>query len=851
MRRNIVKRYTIRLQLRPLSVCVLVKSAAWFCSYASAAVETIPFAQVEFDPAFLGGGGAASGVDLSRFEGGNNANPGTYNVDIYVGTEWIGRHDVEFRAAGGLYSAQPCFDEKILRRIGLDFKKITPGRIAQISAGETCARLEEIVADASTDFDFGEQKLTVSVPQAFLLRNARGYVDPEQWDFGVPVGALGYDLNVYSSKNQGQGLDTQGYLGLNASANIGNWRFRHNGSYTWSSYGGHRYQDISTYVQRDLPSLSSQLVIGETFTSGELFDSTQFRGVRLSSDDRMLPTSQRGYAPVVRGVANSNAKVTVRQNGITIYETSVASGPFEIDDLYPTGYGGDLNVAVTEADGSVHTFSLPYAAVPMSLRPGLNRYSFVTGAVRLQESSSNPLFAQATWQRGLTNMFTGYGGLTIAEGYAAALFGGALNTSLGALGADITYARTAIPGGSRSSGSSVRISYSKSLPATNTNIALAAYRYSTNGYFALSDAMRARETVRNGKPVNAVWRQRSRASLSLNQRLGENGGNMNVTASVADYWNRPGSDASYTASYNNSFKNVTYSLSATRQRSLGGKMDTLYYMSASVPLGKTRPTTLTGSVSYDTRGQTQVQSTLSGTAGRDNTLSYSLSANRSASSNSSSTNGSGTVTYRGPVAEMNASLGANAAYQQGSFGIRGAVVVHPHGVTLSQPLSETFAIVEAKGAEGAQVATAPGVRVDSRGYAVVPYMTPYSLNSVDLDPKGLSLDVELKQTTQQVAPRAGAVPLLRFATETGRSVLMRIRTHDGAPLPFGATVYDENDKVIGSVGQAGKALVRGLNDTGALSLKWGEDSQEACVVNYELPKPHQPRGYQSLNMVCK
>ncbi|KYF17681.1 hypothetical protein AIZ04_25550, partial [Salmonella enterica subsp. enterica serovar Typhimurium] len=78
--------------------------------------------------------------------------------------------------------------------------------------------------------------------------------------------------------------------------------------------------------------------------SGELFDSTQFRGVQLASDDRMLPDSERGFAPVVRGVANSNAKVRISQNGLTIYETTVAPGAFEIDDLYPTGYGGDLIV---------------------------------------------------------------------------------------------------------------------------------------------------------------------------------------------------------------------------------------------------------------------------------------------------------------------------------------------------------------------------------------------------------------------------------------------------------------------------------------------------------------------------
>ena len=47
------------------------------------------------------------------------------------------------------------------------------------------------------------------------------------------------------------------------------------------------------------------------------------RGARMYSDDRMLPMGSTGYAPVIRGVANSNAKVSVTQSGNKIYETSV------------------------------------------------------------------------------------------------------------------------------------------------------------------------------------------------------------------------------------------------------------------------------------------------------------------------------------------------------------------------------------------------------------------------------------------------------------------------------------------------------------------------------------------------
>lgn len=96
--------------------------------------------------------------------------------------------------------------------------------------------------------------------------------------------------------------------------------------------------------------------MGETSTKGQLFDTVPFKGAELVNDGRMLLQSQRGYAPDIRGIARANACVTVRQNGRIIYEITVSPGAFAIDDLYPTEYAGNLDVTVTEADGSSQNF---------------------------------------------------------------------------------------------------------------------------------------------------------------------------------------------------------------------------------------------------------------------------------------------------------------------------------------------------------------------------------------------------------------------------------------------------------------------------------------------------------------
>lgn len=73
--------------------------------------------------------------------------------------------------------------------------------------------------------------------------------------------------------------------------------------------------------------------VGQTFTNGDLFDSVQMTGIKLETDTSMLPDSEQGFAPVVRGIANSDAQVVIKQNGYVIYQTWVSAGPFEIKDL--------------------------------------------------------------------------------------------------------------------------------------------------------------------------------------------------------------------------------------------------------------------------------------------------------------------------------------------------------------------------------------------------------------------------------------------------------------------------------------------------------------------------------------
>lgn len=178
----------------------------------------------------------------------------------------------------------------------------------------------------------------------------------------------------------------------------------------------------------------------------------------------------------------------VSQNGRTIYETNVPQGPFVIDDLSSTHYEGDLKVEVIEANGRSSTFTVPFSAVPDSMRPGVGRYNALIGKARDYGGTQN-LFGDFTYERGVSNSLTGNLGLRVADDYQAILAGGVWSHWLGAFGVNTTWSHAKIDDEQSQSGWRVQASYSRTFDYTGTNVALAGYRYSTEGYRELSDVL--------------------------------------------------------------------------------------------------------------------------------------------------------------------------------------------------------------------------------------------------------------------------------------------------------------------------------------------------------------------------
>ncbi len=755
--------------------------------------------------------------------------PGNYTVEVYLNNDFIELTEINFVGA-----EEGSLSPELTKKQLIDWG-VNPNFSSELSGLADDANIDKVanyIPNATVKFDFSQQKLLISVPQIAIKSTARGYVPPEQWQQGMPAFTLNYGLSGSKTWQDGSEGQNANFLSLQSGANLDAWRLRNYSVYSHSDNERH-WESISTYLERDIATLKSQFTVGQMASPGEIFDSFQFTGARLASDENMLPYSLRGFAPVVKGIAQSNAKVTVRQNGYVIYQTYVSAGPFEINDLYPTSGSGNLEVSVEEMDGSEQTFITPFSSVPIMQREGQLKYSLSGGKYRENSAQAKePSFIQPTLSYGLPWNTTLYGGGLYSPDYSALALGVGLNLgSAGALSFDVTDAKADFAN-ETSRGQSYRFQYAKSLLNSGTSVTLAGYRYSTKGYYDFSEA--------NDEPLAQTrMNKRSRLQANVSQTLGSYG-SVYLNSYQQDFWGRAGTEKTTSAGFNSNWNSVSYGVNYAYSDMPGiSKANHLMAFNMSIPFDAWLPNSrINSSMGTDNRGVNNMQVGLSGNA-LDNAFNYGIQ--QSYGNKDQQSNGNLALSYRGSNGIVNGGYSYNSHSQRLNYGVQGGMVLHPEGITFSQPLGETVAIVRAPDAENVAVKNRTGITTNALGYAVVPYLTPYQRNSIQLDVESLGNNVDLASTSSTVVPTRGAVVWADFETHVGWRALIKLAAQ-GQSIPFGAVVSlvkadsAKEEIVTGIVGDNGEVYLNGLPEKGRLQVKWGERSNQQCWADFSLPK---------------
>ena len=774
----------------------------------------------EFDASLLNGN--YSDTDISIVKNGLISS-GTYLFDIVLNEMRIGVDNVSIKSDKN--KVNTCFTKDQLSSYGI----ITDGKTA--SSKSDCFAIDSIPG-ASEALLINEQTIRLSIPQVALYKDENNFYK-RQWDDGINAGIINYRANQYSYFSNGRKYDSSS-VSLSPGVNIGEWRIRSNFSWYKNNQNKGLWQKGNTYMHRGLNDIKSRVFIGEMFTQSDIFDSVGFRGVMLSTDEEMIPYQYREYTPIVKGIANTQAKIEVTQNGRVIYEETVPPGEFALNDLSSVAQRGDLIVRVLESDGSNKEFTVVYQTPAISLREGYSRHNVVVGDVFSNTiNSSKESFLQTTLAYGLPLDLTVFSGLQLSKQYDSFSFG--MGRSLGWAGAisvDGIFSHNDSKSRGVEQGIAWRMRYSNYL-GSGTSLMLTNSQYTTPNYKTLQDAILYNE--RKDYDLNNV---KSKTSIAISQSFREFG-SLSLSASYMNMHNSNLKNESYGANYNFNISNASTSIGFRKNKKISqtGKSsnDSSIFASVSIPLRDY----------FGGGGRFRWQMNSSGS----NRTQQEIGLNSDAFGQRLKWDFSNRYQSKSPLKKDSTStinLGWSGTYGQigsnysfGSFGRQfgvnaaGGVVIHSEGITLSQPLSENFALVSTPKVSGVPVNGWPGVKTDFRGFTTANYLSAYRDNLISLDPKGLPSDADILKTDINTAPSLGAITKVVFKTTVGLKALMHISRPNGDVVPFGARVRTETGEINGLVNSDGHVYLSGLPEKGMLTVDWQGGS---CLVNYDIKK---------------
>jgi outer membrane usher protein FimD/PapC len=739
--------------------------------------------------------------------------PGQHWVELTVNGVQRGRAMATFDATGKL-----CVDDAFADVAGL----VPP----TLSPGVACAPIANAYAMAQAELHPESGSLALVVPiDAVRAEEAEAPGHAR----GGSAALLNYEL--FGSRSefgdvQSDHLIANTELGLNAA----NWVLRSAQTFS-DSNGVSRSERRHAYAERALVGPRALLQIGEITMENAVLAGALVTGVQLKPETGLVA----GVRGAIDGIAQTQARVDVRQAGALIYSAIVPPGPFRLANLSLIDRVSAVEVTVTEADGSERRFSVPAASLGTSAPVAPTGYTLTIGRVRDQGGDARPpswvASASRTWATSKVATLS-IGGMA-AEDYASA-----------GLGANAHW----------ESGTSV------------------------NGQFAFSDATRSNRT---GRQFNLGVQQRLSRAWSLNASLlDRNEGFTDLlesahagpsTASRTDTsWSVGATLSATTAgtfgvaySRTTTFDQIDtargtlswgkqvhgVSLSANAEWDLDDNAtgnDDAFYFTITVPLGSKRR----GAVGYNHRGDRHRWSARYEDAPTD-TLRYRVNAERDTQRRETDLRADMSLLPRYAQLDVGYSQGSNGNTTT-SYGLRGGVVAHRRGATFSPyPIEDSFGIVELGHVPGVKVRTPTGpVWTDWRGLAVVPSLPLYRNAAIELETKTLPRNVNVGNARQDVEVGRGTVQHLVFDVTRARRVLLVAKMPDGTPVPAGATVLDARDKLLTMVTEGGEIFL--IDDPAGDALGVHLPVGGACVLEFRLPATPDPDAfYETAEATCR
>lgn len=779
-----------------------------FLFFIVSATEAHANKKLMFNPDFLtfSDKDNAENFDLSFFENEGNQIPGNYFVSVYINGVFVDKKNIEFLLSDKK-KLTACISNDDLTSWGI--KKINH----KFNICNTT--LDEHIPYSKEFLDIGNQRYDITVPQEWLLENI-WKSSPLLWDEGIPAFLLNYN---YSGAHQNG--ENSNFIGLESSLNFFSWRLRNQSNY--SSNNG--WQSLNTYLQKDyIFGSGGVLTFGETSITNSLVNNFSFVGLKLESDDDMLSPSFYEHGPVIRGVANSDATIYIKQNGTIIYQTNVPAGPFSLKGFSSYG-GGDMDVEIHEANGSIKKYTQSFTTLPIFQAEGHTRYSFSMGKYRNNDHiNKKSKFINGTISSGLANDWTIYSESLISKDYYLGSFGlGKHISGFGSLAADISFSQANLEDNksniNKKNGQLFHISYAKNFSLTDTSVVFSSYYYPTSRFYTFSDTISKYDL--NNSDINHT---NKKFNISINQSLGDFG-NLSINSDYDKH------NKNIMATLNKKIDSAYISLTFNKNKNKY-QDDESIFLSTSLPISVTNKKSSISAVNL-TSYQNSNFSTQFGFSGATENRKLHWNIYQGINNNLKENQGSTALTWHGNKIKASLGYSYDNDYQRWNYSFNGGLAAHSNGITLGPQLSfyGGNALISTSGISNIPIKNKM-TSTDLFGNAIVSNLAPYQYNNISLDVDNIPNDIDLNNTDKQVIPRKGALIRLDFDVNKGGRALITLR-NKGKLIPTGAKVTLDKNGItdLFYVGNNGVVYINKLPKEGQLTVKWNNGY---CISPFKL-----------------
>lgn len=765
----------------------------------------------------------SSNIDLDQFTRSGYIMPGDYVMAVIINRQELLEQKVTFLVPeNDSKGSEACLTPELVKKFGL--KPSIEKKLLWWHDGNCL--VSDSIDGMTIESDLGAEKLVLNIPHAWLEYTSDTWDPPSRWDEGIPGVLIDYSVNGYTQRQQRDGSYSNSVSGNGTlGANVGAWRLRadwqsrfeqakkrassNNKEWDWSRY----------YAYRAIPQLSAKLSLGENYLNSDIFDSFRFAGVSLITDDTMLPPNLRGYAPEVTGIAKTNAKVIISQQGRVLQETQVPSGPFRIQDIN-NAVSGQLDIRIEEQDGSVQEFKMETANIPYLTRPGTVRYKVATGRSNdFQHQTSGPLFTTGEFSWGVSNGWSLYGGSVLSGDYNAMALGVGRDLMMfGALSFDATQSHASLPDDNKTlSGGSYRLSYSKRFDDYNSQITFAGYRFSQKNYMSMSEYIDARNNGLRSQNNKEMY------SITYSKQFNDFGLSTYLNYNHQTYWDRSANDRynlTLTRYFDiGRFTNQSLSLTGYRNK-YNGMSDDGVYLSLSVPWGNS------GSVSYTStwdKTDNTHQASYYNRLDEQDTVQLSSGVSRNGAM------ASGFYNHRDDKIQVN----TNVSYREGRYSsagvtLMGGATATAKGAALHRSGLQggTRMMLDTDGVSNIPIKGSGMNTMTNRfGTAVVPDVSSYNRSRISIDLNKLPENAEVIRSVVHTTLTEGAIGYRKFDIIAGMKAMAVIRLADGSTPPFGASVINRKKQEVGIVTDGGSVYLSGINPEEEMTVYWGGDAQ--------------------------